>query len=45
MRKFLDKLEPMFAKGGKYEKLYPLFEAAQTFFYTVNYTTFTSINA
>lgn len=39
MRKFLDKLEPMFAKGGKYEKLYPLFEAAQTFFYTVNYTT------
>jgi len=35
--KFLDdlfqKLEPLFKKGGKYEKLYPLFEATDTFLF------------
>ncbi len=30
LRKMLDSLAPHFEKGGKYEKLYPLFEAADT---------------
>ncbi len=34
LRKFLDKLAHSFEKGGKYEKLYPLYEAADTFLYT-----------
>lgn len=34
LRKLLDKIEPMFDKGGKLEKLYPLYEANDTFLYT-----------
>ena len=34
LRKQLDKLEPLFHKGGKLEKLFPLFEAADSFLYT-----------
>lgn len=34
LRSFLDKIEPQFTKGGKLEKLYPLYEAADTFLYT-----------
>jgi Na+-transporting NADH:ubiquinone oxidoreductase subunit B len=34
LRKLLDKLHPHFAKGGKFERLYPLFEAADSFVYT-----------
>lgn len=34
LRQILDKIEPLFEKGGKYEKLYPLYEAADTIFYT-----------
>lgn len=34
LRGFLDKLHPLFKKGGKLEKLYPLYEAADTFLYT-----------
>jgi Na+-transporting NADH:ubiquinone oxidoreductase subunit B len=34
LRKVLDRLEPLFHKGGKLEKLYPLYEAADTFVYT-----------
>ena len=34
MRKFLDKIAPSFEKDGKYEKLYPLYEAMDTFLYT-----------
>ena len=30
----LNKLEPLFSKGGKFERLYPLFEGTSTFFYT-----------
>ena len=30
----LNKLEPLFSKGGKLEKFYPLFEGTSTFFYT-----------
>ena len=33
LRKFFDKLEPHFEKGGKYERLYPLYEAVDTIFY------------
>jgi Na+-transporting NADH:ubiquinone oxidoreductase subunit B len=32
-RAFLDKLHPLFAKGGKYEKLYPVFEMVDTFIF------------
>ncbi len=34
LRKQLDKLEPLFHEGGKLEKLYPLYEAADSFLYT-----------
>ena len=30
----LNKLEPLFSKGGKLERFYPLFEGTSTFFYT-----------
>ena len=34
LRNLLDKLEPKFHKGGKLEKLYPLYEATDTFLFT-----------
>jgi Na+-transporting NADH:ubiquinone oxidoreductase subunit B len=34
LRDFLDKQEKHFAKGGKLEKLYPLFEATDSFLFT-----------
>jgi len=34
LRKFFDKLEPHFEKGGKYERWYPLYEAVDTIFYS-----------
>ncbi|RRJ84669.1 NADH:ubiquinone reductase (Na(+)-transporting) subunit B [Aestuariirhabdus litorea] len=34
LRAFLDKIEPNFEKGGKYEKWYALYEAADTIFYS-----------
>jgi Na+-transporting NADH:ubiquinone oxidoreductase subunit B len=34
LRRFLDNSEKHFTKGGRFEKLYPLFEAADTFLFT-----------
>ncbi|MEZ6055663.1 MAG: NADH:ubiquinone reductase (Na(+)-transporting) subunit B [Planctomycetaceae bacterium] len=34
LRRILDRLHPLFVKGGKYERLYPLYEAGDTFLYT-----------
>ena len=34
LRKILDDLAPQFEKGGKYEKMYPLYEAVDTIFYS-----------
>jgi Na+-transporting NADH:ubiquinone oxidoreductase subunit B len=34
VRKMLDRVEPLFHKGGKLELLYPLYEAIDTFLYT-----------
>ena len=34
LRDLLDKLHPHFAEGGKLERLYPLYEAADSFLYT-----------
>lgn len=34
LRNTLDKLHPLFSKGGKFEKLYPLYEAGDTFLFT-----------
>lgn len=34
LRSLLDRLEPSFHKGGKLEKLYPIYEAIDTFLYT-----------
>ena len=34
LRDFLDKLHPHFTEGGKFERLYPLYEAADSFIYT-----------
>ena len=34
LRNLLDKVEPLFHEGGKLEKAYPLYEAADTFLFT-----------
>ena len=34
LRDFLDKIHPHFTQGGKFERLYPLYEAADSFIYT-----------
>jgi Na+-transporting NADH:ubiquinone oxidoreductase subunit B len=34
LRNLLDKLRPHFTKGGKFARLYPLYEAADSFLYT-----------
>ncbi len=34
LRNLLDRAHPLFAKGGKLEKLYPLYEAGDTFLFT-----------
>ena len=34
IRSFLDRLEPLFTKGGRFEQFYALFEAVDTFFYS-----------
>jgi Na+-transporting NADH:ubiquinone oxidoreductase subunit B len=34
LRKFLDRIEPMFLKGGRFEKFGALYEMADTFLYT-----------
>lgn len=34
LRKFLDKIAPHFSKGGKFERLYPLYEAPDSFLFT-----------
>ncbi|HID24046.1 MAG TPA: NADH:ubiquinone reductase (Na(+)-transporting) subunit B, partial [Planctomycetaceae bacterium] len=34
LRALLDRVRPLFEKGGKLEKLYPLYEGVDTFFYT-----------
>jgi Na+-transporting NADH:ubiquinone oxidoreductase subunit B len=34
LRKALDKAEPLFHKGGRFERLYPVYEALDTFLYT-----------
>lgn len=39
MRRFLDRIHPAFDQGGKLEKLYPLYEAVDTFLYTPGTTT------
>ncbi|WP_298444691.1 NADH:ubiquinone reductase (Na(+)-transporting) subunit B [uncultured Ferrimonas sp.] len=39
LKNFLERIEPDFEKGGKYEKWYALYEAAATIFYTPGHTT------
>ncbi|NVK39719.1 MAG: NADH:ubiquinone reductase (Na(+)-transporting) subunit B [Oceanospirillaceae bacterium] len=39
LRNVLDKMEPHFHKGGKYENWYALYEAVDTIFYTPGYVT------
>ncbi len=34
LRSFLDRLEPLFTKGGRFEQMHALFEAVDTFFYS-----------
>jgi len=34
LRSFFDRIEPNFAKGGKYEKLFPIYEMVESFIYT-----------
>jgi Na+-transporting NADH:ubiquinone oxidoreductase subunit B len=42
LRNILDKMEPHFHKGGKYENWYALYEAADTIFYTPGHVTKTA---
>ena len=42
LRNILDKMEPHFHKGGKYENWYALYEAADTIFYTPGQVTKTA---
>jgi Na+-transporting NADH:ubiquinone oxidoreductase subunit B len=42
IRNILDKMEPHFHKGGKYENWYALYEAADTIFYTPGHVTKTA---
>jgi len=42
LRQFLDTIEPHFEKGGKYERWYALYEAADTIFYSPKHVTKTS---
>ncbi|MEM9185954.1 MAG: NADH:ubiquinone reductase (Na(+)-transporting) subunit B, partial [Planctomycetota bacterium] len=39
LRDQLDRVEPLFTKGGSLEKLYPLYEAMDTFLYTPGHVT------
>jgi len=39
LRRFLDRIEPMFKKGGPYEKYYPIYEMLDTFLYSPADTT------
>ena len=39
LKQFLDKIRPAFEEGGKLERLYPLFEATDTFLYTTDEVT------
>ncbi len=39
LRNLLDKQKPAFEKGGKYEKLHPVFDAFETFLFSPNHTT------
>ena len=39
LRSFLDKIEPNFTSGGKYEKFYALYEAVDTIFYQPDHVT------
>lgn len=39
LRDLLDKQKPLFQKGGKFENLYFLFEAGETFMFSPNHTT------
>ncbi|MEM9086589.1 MAG: NADH:ubiquinone reductase (Na(+)-transporting) subunit B [Pseudomonadota bacterium] len=34
LRAFFDKIEPNFTKGGRYEKLFPVYEMVESFLYT-----------
>ena len=45
LRNFLDAQHKHFVKGGKLEKLYPLYEAADTFLYTPGEITHGSVHA
>ena len=42
LRSYLDRIEPNFHPGGKYEKFYALYEAVDTIFYAPGTTTKTS---
>lgn len=39
LQNILDSIKPQFQKGGKFERAYPLFEAAETFMFTSEETT------
>ena len=42
MKRYLDRLRPLFAKGGRFEKYYPVFEMVDVFLYSSPETTHTA---
>lgn len=42
LRNFLDRVHPLFAKGGRFEKFYAVYEMVDTFIYTPPDTTYTA---
>ncbi|OHB70272.1 MAG: NADH:ubiquinone reductase (Na(+)-transporting) subunit B [Planctomycetes bacterium RBG_13_63_9] len=44
LRKFLDRIAPHFEKGGRLERLYPVYEVIDSFFYTTDEVTTGSVH-
>jgi len=42
VRKFLERIHPLFAKGGRFERFYAVYEMVDTFIYTPSQTTYTA---
>ena len=45
MRDRLDRIAPLFEPGGRYQKMYPVYEMVDTFLYSINYKTNTAPHA
>ena len=44
LENLVEKLEPQFSKGGKYEKWYPVFDGFATFLFVPKHTTHSGVH-